>query len=111
MEEVLQALPQEAAWGPRSRAVVQVATGDSRGEGLTVSREARGQGGMRSAQLLTSSVTFVSHAQATQRVPSVFNENVVLTPTGLISEEASGGAERGCRVVVTELLPPPPQQL
>lgn len=55
VEEVLQALPQEAAWGPRSRAVVQVATGDSRGEGLTVSREARGQGGMRSAQALTSS--------------------------------------------------------
>lgn len=53
-------------------------------------------------------MTFVSHAQAAQRVPSVFNENVVLTPTGLISEEASGGAERGCRVVVTELLPPPP---
>lgn len=50
-------------------------------------------------------MTFVSHAQATQRVPSVFNENVLLMPAGLIFEEASGVAEPDCRVVVTELLP------
>lgn len=50
-------------------------------------------------------MTLVSHVQATRHVPSVFNENVLLVPAGLIFEEALEGGERDCRVVVTELLP------